>query len=70
VIAAVLLAAGAYALSTQLKIGDLDPGAPELRADSRYNRDVAALSAAYGASSDVLAIMVKTPDGPARSTTP
>jgi predicted RND superfamily exporter protein len=61
--AAVLLAAGAYALSTQLKIGDLDPGAPELRADSRYNRDVAALSAAYGASSDVLAIMVKTPDG-------
>jgi predicted RND superfamily exporter protein len=63
VIAAVLLAAGAYALSTQLKIGDLDPGAPELRADSRYNRDVAALSAAYGASSDVLAIMVKTPDG-------
>ncbi|MGS8566387.1 hypothetical protein, partial [Salmonella enterica] len=22
-----------------LKVGDLDPGAPELRADSRYNRD-------------------------------
>ncbi|MHA4871772.1 efflux RND transporter permease subunit [Duganella sp. PWIR1] len=60
---ALVLAAGAYAMSTQLKIGDLDPGAPELRADSRYNRDVAALSAAYGASSDVLAIMVKTPDG-------
>ncbi|WP_373987173.1 RND family transporter [Duganella sp. BuS-21] len=60
---ALMLAAGAYAMSTQLKIGDLDPGAPELRADSRYNRDVAALSAAYGAASDVLAIMVKTPDG-------
>ncbi len=60
---ALLLAAGGYALSTRLKIGDLDPGAPELRADSRYNRDVAALSAAYGASSDVLAVMVKTPDG-------
>jgi predicted RND superfamily exporter protein len=28
-----------YVASTQLKIGDLDPGAPELRADSRYNRD-------------------------------
>ena len=26
-------------VSTHLKIGDLDPGAPELRADSRYNRD-------------------------------
>ena len=63
IVAALLLAAGGYALSTRLKIGDLDPGAPELRADSRYNRDVAALSAAYGASSDVLAVMVKTPDG-------
>ncbi|MFS2134981.1 efflux RND transporter permease subunit [Duganella sp. Dugasp56] len=63
IVAALLLAAGGYALSTRLKIGDLDPGAPELRADSRYNRDVAALSASYGASSDVLAVMVKTPDG-------
>jgi predicted RND superfamily exporter protein len=63
IVAAVLLAVGAYALSTQLKIGDLDPGAPELRADSRYNRDVAALNASYGAASDVLAIMVKTADG-------
>lgn len=63
IVVALALAVGGYALSTQLKIGDLDPGAPELRADSRYNRDVAALSAAYGASSDVLAVMVKTPDG-------
>jgi hypothetical protein len=29
----------------QLKIGDLDPGAPELRADSRYNRDNAYITA-------------------------
>ncbi len=61
--AALLLAAGGYAVSTRLMIGDLDPGAPELRADSRYNRDVAALTAVYGASSDVLAVMVKTADG-------
>ena len=58
----VLLAAG-FIASLQLKIGDLDPGAPELRADSRYNRDVAFVNLAYGASSDVLAVMVKTPDG-------
>ncbi|MCW5658004.1 MAG: RND family transporter [Burkholderiaceae bacterium] len=57
------LAALGFAVSQQLKIGDLDPGAPELRADSRYNRDVAFVNAAYGASSDVLAVMVKTPDG-------
>ncbi|HSV79045.1 MAG TPA: MMPL family transporter [Ramlibacter sp.] len=60
--AAVLGAAG-LAVSSQLKIGDLDPGAPELRADSRYNRDAAFMNASYGASSDVLAVMVKTPDG-------
>ena len=60
---AALLGAGGFAASTQLKIGDLDPGAPELRADSRYNRDVAFMNAAYGAGSDVLAVMVRTPDG-------
>lgn len=58
-----LLGVAGFAVSTQLKIGDLDPGAPELRASSRYNRDVAAMNAAYGAGSDVLAVMVKTPDG-------
>ncbi|MHA4871875.1 efflux RND transporter permease subunit [Duganella sp. PWIR1] len=59
---AVLLAAG-FAAGSRLSIGDLDPGAPELRADSRYNRDVAFLNAAYGASNDVLAVMVQTPEG-------
>ncbi|MBV5291384.1 MAG: RND family transporter [Curvibacter lanceolatus] len=60
---AAALAAVGYQWSTRLQIGDLDPGAPELRADSRYNRDVAYVNAAYGASSDVLAVMVKTPEG-------
>ncbi|MFZ2990029.1 efflux RND transporter permease subunit, partial [Ideonella sp.] len=57
------LGLGGWLVSHQLKIGDLDPGAPELRADSRYNRDVAYLTAGYGAGSDVLAVMVQTPDG-------
>ena len=63
VAAGLLLGIAGFAASTQLKIGDLDPGAPELRADSRYNRDVAYVNAAYGASSDVLAVMVRTPAG-------
>ena len=63
VVVAVVLAAGGLAVSRGLAIGDLDPGAPELRADSRYNRDVAFVNAAYGASSDVFAVMVATPDG-------
>jgi predicted RND superfamily exporter protein len=63
VLASGVLAVAGIAVSEHLKIGDLDPGAPELRADSRYNRDVAFMNAGYGASSDVLAVMVKTPEG-------
>ncbi|CAI8796789.1 SSD domain-containing protein [Pseudomonas sp. IT-P74] len=55
-----LLAVGGFMVSTQLKIGDLDPGAPELRADSRYNRDNAYITANYSLSSDQFAVMVKT----------
>ena len=56
---ALLLVLGVLA-STQLKIGDLDPGAPELRADSRYNRDNAYITAHYALSSDPFAVIVKT----------
>ncbi|HOM13642.1 MAG TPA: MMPL family transporter, partial [Rubrivivax sp.] len=56
---ALLLGFGVLA-STQLKIGDLDPGAPELRADSRYNRDNAYITAHYALSSDPFAVIVKT----------
>ncbi|CAM3999602.1 efflux RND transporter permease subunit [Roseateles saccharophilus] len=56
-----LLLAGGYAASTRLAIGDLDPGAPELRADSRYNRDNAYITSHYTLSSDSFAVIVKTP---------
>jgi predicted RND superfamily exporter protein len=46
--------------SQDLKVGDLDPGAPELRPDSRYNLDNAFMTANYSASSDVFVIMAKT----------
>ena len=42
------------------QIGDLDPGAPELRADSRYNRDIAYLTANYSTSTDVFVVMART----------
>ncbi|WP_061242266.1 RND family transporter [Ectopseudomonas composti] len=60
---ALVIGVGGFIVSTHLKIGDLDPGAPELRPDSRYNRDVAFMNANYGASSDVLAVLVSSPDG-------
>ncbi|MDY0748126.1 MMPL family transporter [Paucibacter sp. R3-3] len=43
-----------------LRIGDLDPGAPELRADSRYNRDNAYVTEHYGLSSDQFVVIMKT----------
>jgi len=48
-------------VGAQLRVGDTDPGAPELRADSRYNLDNAFMGANYAASSDVFIVMVKTP---------
>ncbi len=44
-----------------LKVGDLDQGAPELRADSRYNKDNAYIIDNYSTSADVLVVMVETP---------
>jgi len=58
----VLLAALGYAVSLRLNIGDLDPGAPELRAESRYNRDNDFMARHYAASSDILVVMVATPE--------
>jgi uncharacterized protein len=57
----VILAVAGFAVSLQLKIGDLDPGAPELRPESRYNRDNAYITAHYSLSSDQFAVMLKTP---------
>lgn len=61
-ISAVIFATG-YVMSRDLKIGDLDPGAPELRVDSRYNRDNAFIAGHYETSSDVFVVMVTTPKG-------
>jgi predicted RND superfamily exporter protein len=54
------LAAAGFAASLHLKTGDFDPGAPELRADSRYNRDNAYITRNYALSSDQFAVIVKT----------
>ena len=63
VLGALLLGAAGLIVSSRLQIGDLDPGAPELRAGSRYNRDHQFLAENYGASSDLFVVMVKAPAG-------
>ena len=62
-VSVVLAVVGLY-VAMDLKIGDLDKGAPELRADSTYNKDVAFMTENYSVSTDVFAIIIKTaPDG-------
>ncbi|SFO81735.1 efflux RND transporter permease subunit [Pseudomonas borbori] len=64
VLVALALGIGGFMVSLQLKIGDLDSGAPELREDSRYNRDNAYITGHYALSSDMFAVMIKTgPEG-------
>jgi len=58
---ALVLGIAGHIVSRRLQIGDLDPGAPELRAKSRYNIDNAYITSNFSLSSDVFAVIVKTP---------
>ncbi|VVP74482.1 hypothetical protein PS914_01601 [Pseudomonas fluorescens] len=61
IIIAVILGVAGFAVSLHVKIGDLNPGAPELRAESRYNSDNRFMVSNFSASSDKYVVMVKTP---------
>ncbi len=61
-VSVILLGTSAY-IRQDLKVGDLDPGAPELRPDSRYNQDNAFMINHYATSTDMLVVMVETPPG-------
>lgn len=58
---AAIMGVTALYMSKGLKTGDLDPGAPELRPDSRYNLDDKFITQNYSVSADVLIVMVETP---------
>lgn len=64
IVVIVALAAGVgcfFYQKANIQIGDLDPGAPELRPDSRYNLDNDFIIRNYSTSSDILVVMVETP---------
>ncbi|AHL76006.1 RND transporter [Stutzerimonas stutzeri] len=64
IVIALLAVGGGLWYGQNLKIGDLDQGAPELHPDSRYNLDNNFVIRNYSTSSDVLVVMVKTaPEG-------
>lgn len=58
-----VVGAGAYIIGQDVQVGDVHEGAPELRADSRYNQDVAYENEHYGAGTDIFAVLVRAPDG-------
>jgi predicted RND superfamily exporter protein len=61
VLGAVLMAYSMHARQ-DLKIGDLDKGAPEFHPSSVYNQDMAYLVGHYASSSDTLVVMVESAD--------
>ena len=61
IIISIFIACIGLVARSNIKIGDLDPGVPDLRADSRYNKDNDYITSHYSLSSDVFAVMVKTP---------
>ncbi len=63
VVSMVLLAFG-WGKSHQVQIGDLHAGVPELRQDSRYNRDTAVITREFSIGVDVITVLVETvPNG-------
>ncbi|MBS0611018.1 MAG: MMPL family transporter [Proteobacteria bacterium] len=54
------LLAGGTVMSRHLLTGDIGSGAPELRADSRYNRDNEAIISQYAIGMDVLSVYLET----------
>jgi hypothetical protein len=63
VVSSIAVGLVAFMISFQVKVGDFDPGAPELRPDSRYNRDLAFVNKNFGLSSDQFVVMLESPQG-------
>ncbi len=59
-LACLLIGAGGYVKSKELKIGDLMPGVPALRQDSRYNQDTKAIVEKYSIGVDILNVLAET----------
>jgi hypothetical protein len=61
---AALLAAFGYWKGSQVQIGDMHRGVPELRADSRYNLDTEVITSKFSIGVDILNVIAETkPEG-------
>jgi len=61
-VGSVLLVFGLW-LGSDLRIGDLEAGAPELHSDSRYNQDIKKITSQYAIGVDVLTIIAEAENG-------
>ena len=62
VICSLILLVVGFNIRQDMQIGDLDEGAPELHADSRYNQDISFVNRNYNLTNDQFVVMVKTPE--------
>ncbi len=63
ILLALALGAFGWRQMDRVQIGDLDAGVPELRPDSRYNRDAAAITSRFTVGVDLLSVIVETVPG-------
>ncbi len=59
--AAALVFAGAWVYSRDRVVGTLEPGAPELRAEARFNRDSVSIASSYDMGLDWLTVVFEAP---------
>ncbi len=59
---AIVIAIGAYVEAQNLVVGDLNRGRPELRPNSRFNKDIAFVSDHFGLSIDVMQVYAVGPE--------
>jgi predicted RND superfamily exporter protein len=55
----IVVLSGAAVVARHLQTGDLGVGIPELRAEARYNRDVAAITGSFSIGVDVLSVIAQ-----------
>jgi len=60
VLLSLLVLGGSWVVQQQRIIGDATTGVPELRPDSRYNRDFAAVTANFSIGTDILKLITET----------
>ena len=61
ILGAVVLGGAGWVVGQRVQVGDLAPGAPELRQDSQYNRDNGYILKNYAIGNDSFIVLVDTP---------